>query len=73
MASDYRLQIVRRDGALVYTMEPGGKAERDIVEDLVARVKAKGIGAGRSEKHVLGAVRAAFDELMYDLKATIRP
>lgn len=71
MASEYRLQIVQRDTGKVVEWAPGLAAEVELVENFCARLKAKGVGLGTSEAHVLADARAAFGELLHDLKAQI--
>lgn len=71
MASDYRLQIVHADTGSVVSWAPGLAAEVELVQNLKARVKAKGVGLGKSETHVLDDLESAFHELLYDLKAHI--
>lgn len=73
MASLYRLQIVDDRGDVVYHAVPGLAAEVELVENIVSRVGAKGVGVGRSTAHVLDDVRAAIRELFFDLKSTVPP
>lgn len=73
MASDYRLQIIdTRTGQPTKGWQPGDRVvETDLVADLLQRVKAKGVGIGRTEAHVLADVRAAFTELLFQLKERV--
>lgn len=71
MASDYLVQIVHKDKGKVVSFAPGLNVEFDIENELANRVAAKGVGVGRSSAHVVADVRAAFRELMHDLKAQV--
>ena len=70
--SDYRLQIIHINTGRVVSWAPGRLAETDVIEDLLARVKAKGVGLGRSEASVIGRIREAFGEMLYELKSKVR-
>lgn len=72
MASQYRIQVIDNfTGEPVATWEPGGKVETDLVEELVLRVRTKGVGVGRTAAHVEEDVRAALQELLYALKLRV--
>lgn len=70
--SVYRLQIVGPDGQVVKSWPPGSHVETELISELCERVKAKGVGLGRTEAHVLADLKAAFTEMLYDLKAKVR-
>ena len=71
--SEYRLRIVHaRTGQIVKGWEPGTHIETDLVDELCARTKAKGVGMFRTEAHVLDDIRAAFAEMLYELKKQVR-
>lgn len=72
MPSPYRIRIERVDGQIVHLI-PGGKAERDMVDAIVNRVRTKGVGFARTEAHVLADVRAAIGEVIHEMKSEIRP
>lgn len=71
MASEYRLQIVHRDNGLIVSWPPGLAAEKDLVDALCARVQTKGVGIGATEAHVIADVRAAFEEILVEIKREI--
>lgn len=73
MASDYLLQIIHKHDGMVVgcAWEPGLAVEVALIDDLVARVEAKGVGVGRTEAHVLADVRAAMTELLVALKTKV--
>lgn len=71
MASDYRLQIVNHKDEIVHGWAPGLAVEVELIDTLCARVAAKGVGLLRSEEHVIADVRAAFHELLRELKGQI--
>lgn len=70
MASAYKLQIVHISTGKVVEWAPGLQAEVELVDNLCARVKAKGVSR-RSEAHIIDDVRTAFEELIYDLKEQV--
>jgi hypothetical protein len=69
--SQFRLQIVDKAGKVTKGWQPGDRVETELVDELCARVKAKGVGLGRTEAHVLADLRLAFAELLYELKARV--
>jgi hypothetical protein len=71
MESNYLVQIVHRKSGLVVQWAPGLNVEDELIDTLCERVRAKGIGIGRTEAHVLGDVRAALEELLFDLKSQV--
>jgi len=72
MASAYRVQIIHAATAeVVYRELPGEAVEADLVENICQRVRAKGVGIGRTEAHVLADVKAAIAEVLYDLKKRV--
>lgn len=71
MPSAYRLQIVHAEDGRVVEWAPGLSAEIELIDNLCARVQAKGVGVGKTEAHVLADVRAAFHDLLRDLKSQI--
>ena len=71
--SEYRLQIVREDGAAV-TFRPGTRSEEgDFVGAVTARIVAKGVGLMKTEAQVKEAIRAGFTEVFADLKRNVQP
>ena len=72
MASRYQMRIVHLpDGMTVVAWPPGLDDEHDLIESLCERVRAKGVGIGRSEAHVIEDVRAAFTELLTNCKRMV--
>lgn len=71
MPSDYSLQIVHRASGKVVSWAPGMQAEVELIENLCQRVQAKGVGVGKTEAHVLDDIRAAFRELLHELKRLV--
>jgi len=72
MASDYAIQIVHvATGEVVHRWAPGLAVEVELVENLCARIAAKGVGVGRTEAHVIADVREAVGELLLDLKKRV--
>ena len=72
MPSEYLIQVVHKStGKVVTGWEPGLTVEKRLVEELVNRVKTKGVGIFRTEDHVAKDVRAAIEELLYDLKSLV--
>ncbi len=71
MPSDYVMQIRHRETGKVVSWAPGLAAEVELIDNLCERVRAKGVGLAMTEAHVIADVRAAFAELLYDLKAKI--
>lgn len=77
--SDYLVGIVHRDTQqLVVSWPPrsvkvGGQDETSgpFIDALCARVKAKGVGVGSTTEHVLTDIRAAWQELLHELKARV--
>ena len=71
--SDYLIQVIHRNGghAVISRWAPGLKVEKDFEDELVARIRQKGVGWFKSEEKVTGAVALALKELLYDLKAQV--
>ena len=70
--SRYRLQVIdAMTGELVMGWQPGDRVELEMAADLAQRVKAKGVGVFRTEAHVLTDLRAAFGEMLYELKRRV--
>ena len=63
-SSEYRIQIVAKDNMRVIAWAPGMDMERDLIEEICARVKAKGVGSFKTTTHVIEDVRAAIRELL---------
>lgn len=66
--SNFRVQIVHTEDGKVVEWMPGREVEGELIESLCKRVKAKGVGLGRTTDHVVNDVRTAFQELLRELK-----
>lgn len=71
MASRYRMQIVYDKTGDIVSWKPGAPIETDIVVDLVARLKKRGVGLFTSEATVLAAVEQELSEVILDLKRKV--
>ena len=72
MPSEYLIQVVYKStGQVVACWEPGLTVEKKLIEELVNRVKAKGVGVFRTEDHVAKDVKTAIEELLWDLKSLV--
>ena len=69
--SDYKIQVVHIQTGAVVEWAPGLKAEADLVAELSTRVRAKGVGVGRTSNHVILDVVNALQELLFDLKTLV--
>jgi len=71
MASDFLIQVVEKSTGHCVSWAPGLEVEKQFEEELLDRVRAKGVGIGRSTTHVLEDVKLALRELLYDLKSRV--
>ena len=71
MASQYLIQVVHKESGKVVRWAPGLEIEKQFEDELLDRVKAKGVGVGRSTTHVLADVQTALQELLHDLKKQV--
>lgn len=71
MPSDFLIQIVHRNDGKIVAWAPGLEVEKQLISELLSRVKLKGVGLMRTEAHVLADVRVALEELLYDLKRQV--
>lgn len=71
MPSDYVIQVVDTRTGLVAEWAPGLKVERQLITDLSTRVASKGVGIGRTTKHVVQDVQTALIELLHELKSEV--
>jgi hypothetical protein len=68
VASQFVFQIIHQEsGEIVAQWEPRQDA-KDIVDDLLRRAAAKGIGLLRTTAHVSQDIRAAWSDVLQDLK-----
>lgn len=73
MPSDYVLQIVHRPSGTVAAIEPGSRVETDLIDEVLNRAKAYGVGMFASESVVEVRLRQAWAELLHDLKTRVSP
>lgn len=73
MSSEYVIQVVEKKTGAVVEWAPGMAVERQLVDDLCGRVKAKGVGFTKREAPVLAAIRSALIELLFELKSDVHP
>lgn len=66
----YLLSIAREDNKPV-TLFPGARGERDLVDDVLARIK--GVGILRTEARVRQVVREALEVALRDAKSEVVP
>lgn len=73
LVSDFRLQVIHAATGkpVLDPWHPGSAIETDLVDDLAARLKGKGIGYFKTEAKVLEGLRSAFVEMLYDLKRRV--
>lgn len=70
--SNYVLRIVYLPtGETVHQWAPGLAVESQFVAELCDRVRAKGVGVGRTEAHVIADVQTACEQLLFDLKSRV--
>jgi hypothetical protein len=70
--SHFYISIRRHDGSEVHVV-PGGQAERDLHNEVKARLKKLGVGWFKSEAKVLAAVDAAMRDIVFSVKSDIVP
>lgn len=70
--SAFQITITRVDGKTVH-LRPNAQGVRDLVADVVKRVRGRGVGVFRTEARVLAAVEEALIESLNDLKSEVRP
>ena len=71
MASEYLIQVVHKSTGKVVEWAPGLAVEKQLVDELGNRVRAKGVGILKTTEQVVTAVKSALDELLYDLKSLV--
>lgn len=73
MASRYRIQIVDMlEGGAVHEWAPGLPAERDFVDEVVARVALRPVGVLATRAQVAAEVRTAVEGLLWDMKTRVK-
>lgn len=65
------MQIIHKEYGTIAEWAPGFPVETDMLDDLVSRIKAKGVGLLKTESQVVKAVEAAYKELLWDLKSRV--
>ena len=74
MASEYRVQIVHMPtGDLAHSWSPGSPAERQFEDAICDRLAQKGIGIGRTQAQVIASTHEAIREVLFEIKARVRP
>jgi hypothetical protein len=73
MVSKYRIRIEDVLNGRIALLVPGAKGERDLVEDLVTSIVAKGVGVFKTQAQVEAAIRAGVAETLLSLKTEVRP
>ena len=71
MASQYLIQVIHKESGDVVRWAPGLEIEKQFEDELLDRVKARGVGVGRSTTHVLDDVQTALRGLLHDLKRQV--
>lgn len=69
--SDYLIQVVHRASGQVVEWAPGHVVEKEFEQELLNRVRAKGVGMLRPTEHVVKDVLSALEELIFDLKKQV--
>lgn len=69
--SEFVMRIVHVPSGKCVEIAPGLAAEMDLLNDLCDRVRAKGVGIGCTEDHVIEDVRAAYRESLMSLKVQV--
>ena len=70
--SQFRVQIVRQDGAKV-RFRPGSHEEHDLIAAVVSKAVSKGVGVFRTEAKVKQAITEAIREVLHDVKFAVLP
>ena len=70
--SRYRLQIIdAQTGEVVIGWQPNDRVETELSEELLRRVKDRGVGLFRTEAQVLASLRQCFSDMLYELKGRV--
>ena len=70
--SEFYIQVIHKPTRTILAKwAPGLAAEKDFEQELLDRVKAKGVGFLRTEAQVIEAVRSSLKALLYDLKSKV--
>lgn len=72
MASKYLFAIIDREtGAVIAAVEP--RDSKQLVDEFGDRLATKGVGVFRPTKHVVNDAKTTLDEIIFELKAKIKP
>ena len=72
MASQFIIQVVyKKTGEVIKSWLPGERVEKDIEDEVIGRIQAKGVGFLKTEAKVLASVREALREFLYSLKEMV--
>ena len=69
-SSKFLIQIVHKESGAVVSWAPGLDIEKQFDEELLNRIKAKGVGF-KTEAHVLEDVHKALEELLFEMKTRV--
>lgn len=69
--SEFVIQVVHKDTGRVVEWAPGLAVEKEFDQELLNRLRSKGVGWFKSEEKVLTAVHEALRALLYELKAQV--
>jgi len=72
MASSFLMQIVNKSNGEIVQFEPGLSVEVNFVDACVTKILEKGVGLGRTSKHVANDIRDGIEETIQELKNKIR-
>lgn len=72
MASRFKMQIVDTVTGRVVEWEPGLSTEINFVEDCISRIVERGVGFGRTSKHVAKDIEDGITEAIFNLKKKVR-
>lgn len=74
MPSDFLLQIIdRHTGEVVESLEPGSRIEVDIIDSVIGRMHAVGVGFLKSRASVEETTRQAWVDALMALKRQVQP
>ena len=73
MASVFTIQIIDQSGNVASSWKPGEKVETEFVQAVADRLASKPVGLFRTKAQVRAAAVQAVEEIIYELKARVRP
>jgi hypothetical protein len=69
----YKVQITDESGNVVASWVPGSAAEYKFAQNVAEKAVTKGVGVFRTEAQVKARVMEAVNEVLFELKAIVRP